>query len=292
MNSTTILVIATIMVCAIPWVVAVLLVSRAGSAFCDTSVPAGDTRTAKDTLTLTVLFDNYAHDERLKTGWGFSCLVTGLEKTILFDTGDNGTILLSNMGTLGIEPTDVDIVVLSHEHHDHVGGLEAFLEKNHAVKVFVPASFSEGFKRRVRAEGATVVEVSKPCPICQGAQSSGQLGTGIEEQALCVNTANGLFVITGCAHPGIVEIVRVASTLDKAGVYGAMGGFHMGGFPEGKIAEVIDLLKAMGVSVAGPCHCSGDLTRKMMRQAFNKGYLTIGVGSIVELQAPAHLSGE
>jgi 7,8-dihydropterin-6-yl-methyl-4-(beta-D-ribofuranosyl)aminobenzene 5'-phosphate synthase len=269
------------------WIPVIAILSRVGVAFCDTSPPSPDKPGREGIITLTVLFDNYVHDETLKTGWGFACLVSGLEKTILFDTGGDGTVLLSNMRTLGVEPSDVDIIVLSHDHHDHTGGLAAFLAENHKVTVFVPISFSEGFKRQVQAQGATVVDVHKPCAICQGAHSTRQLGAGIKEQALCISTANGLFVVTGCAHPGIVEMIRIAATLSSSGVYGTMGGFHMKGFPEKKIGETIEQLKAMGVTVTAPCHCSGDLTRAMMRQSFSGGYVTVGVGSTVRLGAPA-----
>jgi 7,8-dihydropterin-6-yl-methyl-4-(beta-D-ribofuranosyl)aminobenzene 5'-phosphate synthase len=67
-------------------------------------------------VNLTVLYDNNRLDPRLKTAWGFSCLVRAPEKTILFDTGGDGHTLLRNMKHLGLEPLEVDIVVLSHFH--------------------------------------------------------------------------------------------------------------------------------------------------------------------------------
>jgi len=73
----------------------------------------------------------------LETAWGFSCLVDGLEKTILFDTGGNSSMLLSNMRKLGVDPQKVEIIVISHLHSDHVGGLRGFLEKDHNLNVFL-----------------------------------------------------------------------------------------------------------------------------------------------------------
>ena len=87
---------------------------------------------------MTIVYDNNRFDPRLRTAWGFSCVVRGLEKTILFDTGGDGRTLLGNMTQLGIEPAEVDIVVLSHIHGDHTGGLERFLEKNPRVIVYSP----------------------------------------------------------------------------------------------------------------------------------------------------------
>jgi 7,8-dihydropterin-6-yl-methyl-4-(beta-D-ribofuranosyl)aminobenzene 5'-phosphate synthase len=249
----------------------------------DTSTPDALQPETNGSITLIVLYDNYAYDDGLKKGWGFACLVKGLGKTLLFDTGGDGAILLSNMNTLGVNPTDVDVVVLSHYHRDHTGGLGAFLAENHNVTVFVPISFPERFKRRVRAQGGKVVSVDKPCGICIGAQTTGQLGTRIREQALCISTSDGLFVLTGCAHPGVVRVFESARELCASGVCGIMGGFHMKGFSEKKVREIVEKLKAMGVAVAAPCHCSGDHARRMMRQSFRSEYANVGVGATVQL---------
>ena len=83
---------------------------------------------AKD-LTLTIVYDNNPCNEELETRWGFSCLVEGLEETILFDVGGEGAVLLRNMKKLGIDIDTIDIVVLSHIHYDHIGGLSTLLEE-------------------------------------------------------------------------------------------------------------------------------------------------------------------
>ena len=251
----------------------------------DTSIPVSAQPENNGSVTLTVLYDNYAYDEDLKTGWGFACLVKGLGETLLFDTGGNGAILLSNMTKLGVNPADIDVIVLSHYHRDHTGGLGALLAENRNVTVFVPISFPERFKRRVRARGAKVVSVGTPCEICEGAQTTAQLGARIREQALCISTSNGLFVLTGCAHPGIVRVVESARELSSLGVCGIMGGFHMKELSEKKVMEVVEELRAMGITVAAPCHCSGDLARQMMRQSFGSDYANVGVGATVQLVA-------
>ena len=98
------------------------------------------TEVAGSRTTITILYDYNPgdSDKRLETAWGFSCLVEGPEKTILFDTGGDSATLLRNMRTLGIDPRDMDVIVISHVHGDHVGGLAGFLEENHAVTVYLP----------------------------------------------------------------------------------------------------------------------------------------------------------
>ena len=89
-------------------------------------------------LRITVVFNNVPHLADLETGWGFSCLVEGLGKTILFDTGADGEVLLANMRRLELSPKTVETVVISHLHHDHTGGLDALLAANPDLEVWLP----------------------------------------------------------------------------------------------------------------------------------------------------------
>ncbi len=95
---------------------------------------------------LIVVYDNNPFDGRLRTDWGFSCLIRLAKKTILFDAGGDTSTLLHNMRQLDIDPREVDTVVLSHRHNDHVGGLSEFLEQNSAVTVYLPQSFLGALK--------------------------------------------------------------------------------------------------------------------------------------------------
>ena len=231
---------------------------------------------------ISVVYDNYSFDERLRTAWGFSCLVQGLEETILFDTGGDSATLLGNMSALGINPSSIDTVVLSHIHGDHVGGLGGLLDKTEVARVVVPASFPEQFKLDVRSYGAEVVEVRGPSRICDGADSTGELGRGIREQSLIVRTNAGPVLITGCAHPGIALIAETATQIAGRSIELAVGGFHMLGMSKTQIDRVIALLADMGVGRVGPCHCSGDMARKLFREAYKTDYVEIGVGRILE----------
>ena len=165
---------------------------------------------ANDNFRLTVLYNNVPLDERLTTGWGFSCLIRDKNKTILFDTGGSGNVLISNMKELGINPKQVDLIVLSHIHGDHTGGLGSFLRKNSQVTVYLPHSFPQGFRDDIKREGAKVVSVAGPMEISEGVYSSGEMGVGIKEQCLILKTGEGLVIMTGCAHPGIVYMFKNA----------------------------------------------------------------------------------
>jgi len=239
--------------------------------------------TAVKNLSITVSYDNNPYNERLTTAWGFSCVIRGTEKTILFDTGGDGSILLANMEELGINPKEIDLVVLSHIHGDHVGGLPSFLRKNPEVVVYLPKSFPKGFKDGVKEYGAKVVEVQGPLKICQGVYSTGELGTWIKEQSLIIHTEKGLIVITGCAHPGIVKIVNKAKELFKDDVLLVMGGFHLGGESKGEIEKIVSSFRKLGVSYVGPCHCSGDAARQLFKKEYGENFINIGVGRVVTM---------
>jgi len=240
----------------------------------------------REAVQITILYDNNEHDERLETAWGFSCLVEGLEKTILFDTGGSSALLLSNMRKLGIDPALVDAIVISHVHGDHVGGLAGFLEKNHHATVYLPRSLPKGIKETVRESGAELVEVREPINVCRGAHSTGELDGGIKEQSLLVETSKGIVLITGCAHPGIVNIVRHATEQLDTDVYMALGGFHLSGASAEHIRDIVAQVKALGVQAVAPCHCSGDVARKLFKEAYGENYYAAGVGWQLTLGKP------
>jgi len=96
-------------------------------------------------LNITVIYDNNPYEKELETEWGFAAIINGTDKTILFDTG-GGHLLLDNMQKLSMEPNCVDVVVLSHIHDDHTGGLNSFLEENSDVPIYLPKSFHKSSK--------------------------------------------------------------------------------------------------------------------------------------------------
>jgi len=229
-------------------------------------------------VTLTVVYDNNPFDPRFRTAWGFACWVETPDGVVLFDTGGDGPTLLNNLAEGGMDPRAVDAVVLSHIHGDHTGGLTALLDAGARPTVYVPASFPPSFKESIRVRTA-LVEVTGPTEILPGVHTTGEVDSGgIVEQALVVETAEGLAVVTGCAHPGVVEMVRRARQVGRGEVALVVGGFHLSGADRGRIAEVISGLRALGVRRVAPCHCTGDLARRMFAEAFGDAFLPAGAG--------------
>lgn len=233
-------------------------------------------------MEFTVVYDNNGYDPALRTAWGFSCWVEAGETTALFDTGGAGTTLLGNMASLDLDPQAIDAVVLSHIHGDHTGGLAGLLDTGIRPTVYVPAAFPESFKADVRAR-TDLVEVTGPLEISSGIYTTDQVGSSIIEQALAVQTDAGWVVVTGCAHPGIVEMVRRAKEITAGEVTLVMGGFHLGSASERQIEQIIAEFRDMDVQRVAPCHCTGDRARRMFADAYGADCTLAGVGWVVRV---------
>ena len=198
----------------------------------------------------------------LEADWGFSCLVEGEGiPALLFDTGASGRILLHNMKELGIAPSTIGIIVISHSHWDHIGGLQDILESNKEAEIYVPISLVGVIPDR------KVIGVKNATQICQNVFSTGELG-GIE-QSLAISTDNGILVVVGCSHPGVGYIIDTASGFGE--VYGIVGGFH--GFSDFKRLE--------GLSLICPCHCTS--YKSEIKHLFPEKCLECGAGVVLEL---------
>jgi 7,8-dihydropterin-6-yl-methyl-4-(beta-D-ribofuranosyl)aminobenzene 5'-phosphate synthase len=239
--------------------------------------------TAVDSLVITVVYDNVTTREDLRPSWGFSCLIQGLEKIILFDTGADGPTLLSNMQALNLSPATIDAVVLSHLHGDHTGGLGDLLKVNSAVTVFGLDSFPEHLKAEVTDSGAQLVTVTDSVSVCPNALLTGQMGASVPESGLIVKTSQGLVIITGCAHPGIVEMIERSVELGGARPYLVMGGFHLFGASRQVIRDIIARFRSLDVVKVAPCHCTGPEAIEMFHQNFQEDYQPCGVGQVIEL---------
>jgi 7,8-dihydropterin-6-yl-methyl-4-(beta-D-ribofuranosyl)aminobenzene 5'-phosphate synthase len=214
-------------------------------------------------MKLTIVYDNEINRSGLTADWGFSCLIEEEHMpTILFDTGASGHILLHNMHKLGIEPKCIEIVVISHSHWDHVGGLTDILELNDDVLLYLPATLLQD-----TTPMNNVISVADSMQICPNVYTTGEL-MGIE-QSLILRTEKGIVVVAGCSHPEVSRIFTVASTFGK--IYGIVGGLH--GFSDFELASKLSLIC--------PCHCT--VHKQELQQMFPQSYIDCGAGLVLEL---------
>ena len=234
-------------------------------------------------LKITILYDNYVIEEGTESEWGFSCLIEGLEKTILFDTGTKPDILLKNADTLGIDLNKIDLLVLSHSHRDHTGGMVPVLEKNPAISVYTLPSFPPEINKVLKDNGAKIIPVWDEREICKHAYLTGEMGTDIKEQSLIIETPEGLVVITGCSHQGILNIIEKAKKYLQKDIYMVFGGFHLLRHSEKDVERIVQQFRAFGVQKCGPTHCTGDKAISIFKENYGKDYIPMGVGKIIKI---------
>ena len=225
-------------------------------------------------MKITIIYDNTAFRKNLQADWGFATLVEAKNTPkILFDTGTDGRILLSNMEKLEIDPVSIDEVFISHAHFDHTGGLSEFLNVNKKAKIYIPFSF-HGLKNR------EVITIKGPTKIHENVFSTGEL-EGIE-QSMGVLTDKGIVLIVGCSHPYMENILetgrkfarlaRLADESRRGKIYAVIGGMH--GFSEFELFKDLELIC--------PTHCTQHKVE--LKKLYPQKYIEGGAGRIIEIQ--------
>jgi 7,8-dihydropterin-6-yl-methyl-4-(beta-D-ribofuranosyl)aminobenzene 5'-phosphate synthase len=233
-------------------------------------------------IRLTIVYDNEAHDRRLQAAPGFALLVEHGREPLLFDTGGDGPRLLANLRAVGMEPAGIRRVVLSHIHGDHTNGLAGLLAAGGRPAVYVLPTFPENFKRRIRSM-ASLVEVTPGHPIAPGVATTGEIPGTPPEQALLIESALGIAVITGCAHPGIVEILELVRARTGQPVRLVLGGFHLADKDDAYIQNVVSAFRRLGVERVVPTHCTGARAVARFAAEYGADFTRGGAGRVILL---------
>ena len=183
------------------------------------------------------------------------------------------------MEKMNIDPRSINKIFISHVHGDHLGGLQGFLEVNHNVTVYIPASFPDYVREMISKQSAEFIDFSEPGKISDFLYSTGELYGPPKEQSLVINSKKGLIIMTGCSHPGIENIVKKFKEMfPLKKIYLAVGGFHRP--PE----TAVKGLRTLGVEKVAPSHCTGDQVIELFRKEYGDDFLEYGVGAIIHVK--------
>ncbi|MDD2927460.1 MAG: MBL fold metallo-hydrolase [Candidatus Omnitrophica bacterium] len=223
--------------------------------------------------------------ERFIHRWGISFLIG---EDVLFDSFGDPGVFLHNLRKFNVNTTRIKNIILSHDDWDHIAGLWYLLDEHKDITVYICPSFKQEIKNRIASFGARVVEVGEGTLIKDDIYSTGELygesaGRKIYEQSVVIKTAHGLAVICGCAHPGVVNIVRYVKERFQADVHVLIGGFHLKDSTDEMNKCVIQELQKSGIRRIAPMHCTGKRATKIVDQAFGQDFIKTREGDIIEL---------
>ncbi len=275
-------------------------------------------------MRVVVLVEDYSgYESPFLAQHGVSFLIEKNGRRLLFDTGQSAYPVLHNMGLLGIKPGNIDYVFLSHCHYDHTGGLLEILKaigrrvpviahptlfRRHFVTRPYLRDVGIPFRREDVEELAELYLTAEPVEIVEGLWSTGEIrdredferaGIGVytlkdgkvvedellDDMSIVAKTEEGLVVVSGCSHAGIVGIVKHAVRLTGEEKVGAViGGFHLIDASEGRIKRTVEEFKKLGVEEVYTGHCTGLRAESEFMNAYGENFHKLHSGMVIELR--------
>ena len=275
-------------------------------------------------LKITTLVENTAFKRGLLAEWGLCVLIEAGDKTILLDSGASPHAVLHNAGLLGVDLGRVDVMVLSHGHFDHTGGLTAVLAAmDKKIEIIAhPSIWDLKYARRNDPEhyeycgipysrdelerlGARFTLTTGPTWITEDVAVSGEepMTTDFEapdeilclkqgqkyirdnvddDQSIYIKTNLGLVVVAGCAHRGIINVVRHARKLTGMdSVYLVLGGTHLFTAPDSQLTKTIEAFRELGVAWIGVSHCTGMKQSARLSLEFKDRFFFNNTGTVI-----------
>jgi len=281
-------------------------------------------------VTVKVLVENSASldNPQLTARHGFSVMVGAEARAfgkvnVLLDTGPSADVTISNANTMDVDLSKTDMIVISHGHGDHAGGLVGVLKHiGRRVPVIVhPEIFSPKLKIKpflktigpqytsedVERSGGVLVPARNPVTLAPGVTTTGEIervtlfekpegfrtvSEGsfkedllVDDQALVISVdGKGLAVISGCAHSGIVNsVARAKKVTGENRVHAVIGGFHLEGADETQIEATLKELAKLEPTLVCPSHCTGFKATKRIAEIFEERCKPLRTGDVLQI---------
>lgn len=251
---------------------------------------------------------------------GWSILLETDQGDFLFDTGQ-GLALINNARVFKKDLSSVRGIILSHHHCDHTGGLLDALSATGPVDVYShPGLLKEGYLVRtgtkfigvpfariaLEDKGARFKFNTEFTEIVLGLHITGEvpritdyeIGDSdvvlktedgfvkdplLDDQSVVIETEKGLFIVLGCSHAGVINIIDYA--VKKTGqdrVHAVVGGTHLWTVSTEQQEKTIQAFKDYKIEQLGVSHCTGLKVSMRLAQEFKEKFFFCNVGTIVE----------
>lgn len=274
------------------------------------------------TVRLTILCENTVGRVNRTIGeHGFSCFIETEAGNYLFDTG-NGAGLLHNATVLGVDLASVRAIILSHGHFDHCGGLKDALTRIAGAEVvahpviFRPRYWQGQYECRANGLPFQQAELEEAgahfsfrrefCTLVPGLHYSGEIPrvtpfeTGDphlviaddsggfrhdpfdDDAFVAVESEQGLVLLLGCAHAGVVNSMRHAASSTGMPIHAVVGGTHLSTVSEAQFAGTLAALREFGVAKLAVSHCTGLPRSAQLSSEFPGRFFFASVGSVLE----------
>jgi 7,8-dihydropterin-6-yl-methyl-4-(beta-D-ribofuranosyl)aminobenzene 5'-phosphate synthase len=271
---------------------------------------------------IAVLAENTAAARNARGEHGLAFWIETDGRRLLFDTGQ-GLVLADNARALNIDLGVVDTLVLSHGHYDHTGGLaavlrqaagevrvhahpDALLPKYHRTqgavrKIGMPAESRDALS----GPRCRLITSLNPTEVTPGVWSTGEIPRRhieetptetfckdpdgrendplLDDQALFIETVNGIVVLLGCAHAGVINTLdHIQLLANGRPIHAVLGGMHLGAASEARLAWTIGELRRFDLHRLAAMHCTGAKASAALWHAFPDACREWGAGTICE----------
>jgi len=275
------------------------------------------------TLSISILVENTTQHMDMFGEWGLAVMVEKDHKRFLFDTGSHGSII-HNSRVMGISLDGLDGIILSHGHSDHTGGLLKILDEHRVPAIYAhskvfahrPQPMGPGKVREIGCAfaltdldkaGVNMVYVDDFQEIAPGMYISGEIprktdyetvggafqvevnGELIEDRleddiSLIIKLEEGLVIVSGCAHSGIINIMEYA--MEKTGekkILAFIGGTHLLTASPARLDQTIEQLRSYDIEKIIVSHCTGFYPAARLYNALGDKVIKGEVGFRMEL---------
>jgi len=239
-------------------------------------------------VSATVLVENTTLNPDLKPEHGFSLWVDTGEAKVLFDTGASG-VVCKNAEVLGIDLSEADAIVLSHGHWDHTGGLAAVAAVARNATIYAhPAA-------QIDPAGRECLLSRKSEVVVPGVRTTGEIARDTDfeavpgqpmpfpdDQAIYFEVDEGVVVVVGCAHAGVVNTLRQVARLAKTdAIHAVIGGMHLGPASNDRLEKTVDAFRKLGIRRLGACHCTGEKAIRLFNDKFPAESFRCSTGTVL-----------